>query len=498
MPTLDHFAEFQQQNLVTLLCWSDQHGKLIANLADPGLFDGDYRDIALAACGYWQRYHQAPKHHTPDMFARRLEAGDRRSTSLRRALLSITQLSENINAEYVINQLHAFSRRQLLKDAILRAAQVLNNDATPVEDAEAVIAEVLRARREQFDIGTKLDDDLDTFLDYLRHRRGEFITGVEALDRASIVPTRKGIFLFIAGKGKGKSWFLVTVGKNAMKLHKRVLHITLEMDEPEVRQRYYQAWFSVPKYAANRVDVTRITHTRNGEVNGYQEGSVPVEFNFRSRELRAELETRILAWGDRFSDLIIKRFPNRGLTIDVLSGYLDFLEQVEHFLPDIVLLDYARLMKQNSTNAKDYRISVGQNIEALRALAIERNFALVTADQLNRSGNKKGKARSTDIGEDISQIFTADTVVTLSSTEAEHDKRLARIFVDHCRGEKDQFTVFLSQALDIGQFAMSSCIMPPDYYERIDPGRHRNNSAEPVAEDAGDGDVDDEATFVEE
>lgn len=490
----NQFPEAQQQNLITLLCWSNQHGQLVANLAEPGWFDGDYRDIALAATDYWRRYGAPPKEHTADLFAHRLESNDRRANSLRRCLMSMTQLQEQINAEYVINQIQNFARRQSLKDAVLRAAQVLNNDQAPVEDAEAALNDVLKARHIQFDPGVRLDDDLDAFLDYLARRRNEFMTGIEPLDQAGIVPVRQGIVILVGGKGRGKSWFLTTVGKNALMFRKRVLHITLEMEAPEVRQRYYQALWAVPKHAVkgNRIDVPRIRYGREPNrntdvrpVNGFQTESVPVDFSFRSSALRHELETRILALGGKVENLVIKRFPNGQLTPEMLEAYLDTLDQTQHFQPDMLLLDYPRLMKQNNRNAKDRRISIGQNVETLRAMAIEHNFALVAVDQLNRRGNEKGEARSTDIGEDISQIFTADGVLTLSSTEAERRMGLARIFVDHYRGERDQFGVLMTQAYDIGQFALEAVRMPDNYFNELAPGLSQGeaNDEDEVEED---------------
>jgi hypothetical protein len=197
------------------------------------------------------------------------------------------------------------------------------------------------------------------------------------------------------------------------------------------------------------------------------------------------LLARMDLMGHRSDNLVIKRFPNRTLTIAMLTGYLDMLDRVEHFNPDLLCLDYAKLMRVNSRNAQEFRISVGENMEKLRGLAVERNMALVTADQLNRKGYGAEQARSSHIGEDWSQVHTADVVLTHSATEAEMRHGLCRIFVDHARTESDKFGILVSQNFGIGQFGLQAAFLPANYYDDIMPGAQPAETEDSDAEDAG-------------
>jgi hypothetical protein len=67
-----------------------------------------------------------------------LEAGGRRANVLRRTLLAMAQLAERINAEFVVGQLQQYIQRQLWKDAILKTAHILINDAAPLTDARTI------------------------------------------------------------------------------------------------------------------------------------------------------------------------------------------------------------------------------------------------------------------------------------------------------------------------------------------------------------------------
>lgn len=78
-----------QENLVTLLCYSDAHGKIISNLANVELFEGELRTIAERAVKYWQEQGEAPKLHTPDLFADILEDQKNRKGVTYRRLLEI-------------------------------------------------------------------------------------------------------------------------------------------------------------------------------------------------------------------------------------------------------------------------------------------------------------------------------------------------------------------------------------------------------------------------
>ncbi len=475
-----------QQNLITLLCLSNEHGRLIANLINPASFDGDYREVAIRACTYWEQYNQAPgEAHVQDLVADIVEdPGNRQRAGVNRVLEGMLRIIDKVNADYVINQLREFSRLQGLKDALLEAAELLNApEATTIEQVEGVLHNVLQANSVAFDRGTKLNDDIAPFVEYLRTTHTEFITGLPPFDQRGIVPARGALMLFIAGKGRGKTWFLTNVGKNALLLNKRVLHLSLEINEQEMRQRYYQALFAVPRHKTPEgVDLPQLD-VRDGRVSGFHSANMEPDFGFNSQDLTEELLARMDMMGHRSDNLVIKRFPNRALTIPMLTGYLDMLDRVEHFNPDILCLDYAKLMRINSRNAQEFRMSVGENMERLRGLAVERNMALVTADQLNRIGFGKEQARSSHIGEDWSQVHTADVVLTHSATEAEMRHGLCRIFVDHARTESDKFGILVSQNFTIGQFGLQAAFLPATYYDDIMPGAQPAESEEDDAED---------------
>lgn len=462
-------SKFQQQNIITMLAHSDQHGAIIAAMVDPDLFSGDYRPIAHACIKYWKDYKQAPKAHTPDLLETLLTEQGRRGSNIRRILEQMYSLAQTgINETYVMNTVMGFIRVRQAMEAINKGAALINNGDANLEQLTEIMRSITKAQHDLFTPAFSLDEELEPFLDWLATSRSEFPLGIKVLDNAGIGPQRKQLLLMIGGKGRGKSWFLINTATHAIMCHKKVLYLSLEMDEMEMRQRFFQSFFSIPERISN--PMMRASFKRQGdEVVGIQEQSLHCHFDFADPDLRTELETRMLTYGARLRNLRIKPFPNRTVTISVLESYLDWLQDTEDYQPDMLVIDYAKLMKLEGRTKDDHRLALSRNTEELRRIARERNLALVTADQLNREGFQAKQARSYHVGEDWSQTHTADTVLTHSTTEAEFERGLARLFVDHARGAKDKFGCLIISNYAVGQFCLDSAMMPNDYYERIMP-----------------------------
>ena len=87
---------------------------------------------------------------------------------------------------------------------------------------------------------------------------------------------------------------------------------------------------------------------------------------------------------------------------------------------------------------RNYRLDMGQNFVMLRSAAVARNFAMVTASQINRGGLRAKTVTGDMIAEDVSKLGTADTIVAYSQTDYEKKLNMARIYVDGARGAPDR------------------------------------------------------------
>jgi DnaB helicase-like protein len=453
-----------QENILTTLCHDDTNGKVILNLVDPALFEGDYRTVAEKAVEYWRQHGQAPKQHIGDLLSDILEdTGNRKAQTFRRILVNMLQLMESINTGYVLTQLRSFVRMQKLKGAILRSAEQLNSQQElAIGEVEAIWNELLRARDFAFEPGLRLTEP-ERIIEYLQTRHTEFSLGIQVLDERYIVPYRGGVLLFLAAAKRGKSWFLCNVGWNALMQRKKVVHISLEMPAEEVGMRYYQKAFSITKREAE-VEVRTFKYDRFKQLVGFDIEKMRPDFTFESEYLRDELNARLDHFGKRMENLVIKKFPIRSLTPDGLRAYLDNLEITENFIPDMLILDYIGIMK---TDARNHRVSLGRIFEEFRGIIEERNLAGITVHQISKAGAEAATAKSTNVAEDWSMIGTADQVAVFSQTEAEKRWGLGRLYVGQARGEGDGFGCVMTQSYATGQFCVDSIYLPPRYFDLI-------------------------------
>jgi len=153
------------------------------------------------------------------------------------------------------------------------------------------------------------------------------------------------------------------------------------------------------------------------------------------------------------------------LTLDQLEAYFESLKSLHGFEPDLVLLDYPKIMKLNKS---DLRISLGGLVEELRGLSQRRNFALAAVHQGNRASDSAETVKAgAHLSEDFSIAGTCDFFLTYSQTPAERKLGLARIFVDLARSEMDKFGVLITQSYKTGQFVLESTMLSDAYAEMM-------------------------------
>lgn len=462
----ERFATSLQEDLITLLVHSDAHGKSISKIVASNFFEGDFRVIVDRALVFWKQHNVAPKQHIADLLADILDdPQDRRGQTYRRILVQMLEVKDQINVDFVLRSMNQFIRMQRAKEIILQSAEQLDaRGINGLTDVESLLHDFLRERSHSLDAGLWLDD-IDKILSYFEIAHSEFKTGIKELDQANIVPMRGKMWLLLASAKKGKTWALVQIGKMAFLQRKKVCHISLEIEAEEVAQRYYQALFGASKRdELNKVSTLKFNH--KGELDQIVGKTVDIPFAFDSQAIREELQTRVGHFGTRAGNIVIKRFPMRSLTVEQLEAYLESLEVVEEFVPDIVIVDYPKLMK---IDAKNPRTSIGFVMEDLRGLAQRRNFALAAVHQGNRSSVDAEMVRATHASEDWSVICTADFVITYSQTSAEKRYNLARLYVDMARSEVDSFGVLITQSYKTGQFVLESTRLA-DSYARIAEG----------------------------
>lgn len=487
MPVPQQFTQSLAENLITLLCLDPINGRLIAGMIKAELFSNELQQlVARRVLDYWRQHHRPPgKIHTPDLLADILE--DRQhphSRAVRDMLSSMVFLFDsNINTVYVLEQLQAFVRMQEFNRAVMETAQQLTSrQQLANNDIEQMWGKLLRTRQVSFEPGSRLGD-YQRVLEWMERRSTEFSTGIKTLDDAGVIPARGNSMLYLGAKGSGKSWFLTNVAKRGFREGKKILYGSLEMYEPLILQRLYQSLFAVPKNSRVKLErMSRIELDRRERFTGIVEEDVEPEWALDSPIAAEELAAHLMPFGVKVDNLIVKHFPRGTLTMDRLRAYLDNLELVENFIPDMIVLDYFGLTK---TDPRAKTETLTNNFHDFCGILSERNMAGVTAAQLTRRGAEAMVAGSTQAAGSWEMVGAADDVLVYSASEAERVRGLGRLAVNHSRESSDHWTSLLTQNYPTGQYCLESIRLPPEYQEYL--SRLGDQRREPQEEEDGYG-----------
>lgn len=461
------FSRFLQENLMVLLTFDKERCRIIRGTVEPQLFGGFYKDVVVRVYDYIDKYKAPPGEHIADLLEDKLESKNKREANTYKDIIeSLFDLKEGINAEYVMSQLGDFIRRQSLRAVAVDLAKALQKDTEEsLEEADHLIKSANTTALRVFEPGLRLSN-LDGVLKFLDNPATAFATGIPEFDRRGFGPTRKEMYLYIADTKTGKTWMMIHLAKIAIMGNLKVLHISLEMSEEKVSQRYVQTLFAVSKRKETFI-TKRFKKSKRGKLE-ITEKEITPKLTLDDPNIRKKLLKKLKRWQNRILDnIIVKQFPTGKLTLGELEAYLDNLETTEGFVPDLLIVDYPDLMKLN-VGGGQVRHALSETYKGLRGIAVARNLALAVPTQGNRDGAKAKTMGRTHVSEAYSKIADADAVTTYSQTEGEKALGLARLSVVAGRNDEDNITVVLSQNYGTGQYAVDSVLMDKDYWKLIE------------------------------
>lgn len=461
----DNLSSSLTESILTALAFSEDKRASVLLALNPTLFEEPYSDIAARILEFRKRFGKPPgREHIDDLFDHVLgNPSDRRQNMYIRLLAGMVDQAEGLNIEYIVKRVSSFVRRQTIKSALIEAGELFEQAQTRDDidiEIEAVLSKALNTKIDDYDAGVFMDDP-HRALSFLDEDEGDYLEiGIPELDRRRLCPTRKELILFMAPPGAGKSWWCINLIKRANVQRWKVLYVTLEMSERRAMQRCYQSFFGIAKrgepYSRLVIDLDD-----KGKLIGFNDEERTPRRALNQENISRVLRRRMEERGNILHNVLIKEFPSGSLTIPHLEAYLDSIEAVYGFIPDLMIVDYPDLMK---LDAKDPRTSVGRHIVDLRGMAQKRNMAVSTPSQTNRESMNARMVRAKMLAADISKIHTCDVGLTFSATDDEKQFGLGRIFVDKGRNDEDKFSVLIEQDYHRGQFVLNSARFPGETY----------------------------------
>tara|TARA_B100001094_G_scaffold318437_1_gene362008 strand:+ start:2208 stop:3569 length:1362 start_codon:yes stop_codon:yes gene_type:complete len=362
-----------QSKIITSLLVNNKFIKQIVDILEISYFDTDANKFLIKSIrDYFQKYKTPPTMEAIKVIVDDVE-NDVMKTSIVDSLRLSWQHRESPDLEFVQEKTIEFCKNQVIKGAIMESVELL--DSQKYDEIKGVIDNAMRAGVER-DIGHEYITGFDERMN--QQARVTLPTAWDSVNDLMDGGLAGGeLGVVVAPAGIGKSWTLQAIGADAVKQGKTVIHYTLELNAEYVGLRY------------------------DTIVSGQPTGNL----QYHKEEVMKKIS-------QLKGNLIIKYYPTRTASVNTLTAHLQQCE-LQGIKPDMVLVDYADIMKSTS-NFTEKRHQIGHIYEELRGMAGEFDIPIWTASQANRSSLEEDVIDASKVSEDYSKVMTADFVMSMS------------------------------------------------------------------------------------
>ena len=317
----------------------------IVDILDEKYIDNDgFKWIVKAIREYYQEYKTTI---TMEVFKIKIQEidSDLLQVNVKDSLKEVYKHMEAEDLEYVKDKALDFHKTQVLKDAVIQSAKILEVDGN-TDEIKSLIDSAMQAGVER-NLGHDYLVDIEQ-----RYEESARVTSptpwdiMNELMQGGLGGGELGVV--VAPAGIGKSWVLSAMGAYAISQGLNVVHYTLELNEAYVGLRYDSIFSGV----------------ESQNLKYHKEEVMEKLFNLKG-------------------NLTIKYYPTKSCTVNTLSAHL---KKVVTFgkKVDMVLVDYADIMR-DVHKSSEMRHALGNIYEDLRGLAGELQVPIWTASQANRS-----------------------------------------------------------------------------------------------------------------
>lgn len=389
-----------QEKVVQAMIEDTLFADMMLDVLNPKFFDVGYlQEITDKFFTHKRKYKTFPSPEVLEvMITRQQDADPSLSLQVRNYLRRIKEIPLNGDKSYIEESSLEFCRKQTMKEALIQSIDKMED--MKFDEISQIIRNALVAGSTR-DLGHEYSTGFAQRSTRSDSKR--IPTGWAPLDKVLNGGWERGtITTFIAPTGAGKSHFLVNAAAAAVEQGLNVVYVTLEMADFKIGLRFDSYYSGV-------------------ELNHIPDHAAKVE-EVASKKARGRL--------------FIKEFPTKAATVQTIRSYLQRLQAIHNFTPDLVCIDYADLLR-GTRGYQDKRFELEGNYEELRALAQEFKIVLITADQTNRSGLDAEIVTISQIGESYAKATVCDLIMTISRTAEDKQAGGGRLYVAKSRLGRD-------------------------------------------------------------
>ena len=398
--TLVKYGQSYQSKVVASLITDVKFLEQVTEITKPAFFESQANQwIVDEVQNYFNEFRAVP---TMEVF--KIKVGSIEDKGLKQTVVDqLKSVYLQVGADdipYVKKEYLTFAKNQKVKDALLKSVDLLK-----AGNYDKIIDTMMAASKVgvESDLGMDYIDEFELIMEDVK--RNSVSTGWNVIDElmdGGLGPGELGVVM--APSGIGKSWFLSKIACSALQKGKNVLHYSLELSESYVGQRY----------------TTILTGIQTSE----------------HKERKDEIIRKIKSTPGRVR---IKYYPPQFASSKTIAAHIEKLKQIG-FAPDLIIIDYADLLKSGNGNRDGLYAELGGIYEELRGLSGEHGIPIWTATQTNRAAIEHEVIGADSVGDSYKKVQTADFIMSVSRKTKDKLSNTGRIHIVKNRFGPDGMT----------------------------------------------------------
>lgn len=350
--------------------------------------------------------------------------------------------------EYLKERALEFAKKEKFRIGLQQAVNLLKLDPNAYEQAIPIMEQSLSVGS-GLNLGMDLKRDIMNLPQILgkKYDRVNMVsTGLKGLDEAIGGGWINGTLSLVAApSGGGKSRAMAYFAAAALKQGKKVVYVTLELDEDE----------TMANVASSLLDMTW-WDMMNPDPNAR------LEYQSKAQNIKENLT----------ANLKVKFYINKTISSQTIMAYLMRLKSSEGFIPDIVVVDYMDLLlpieKPKSRGEESDYAALGIVCFDLIKLGKMFDVPVISGSQLNRSAfDIAGKevVSMASLSDSARKIFNCHNLITINRNPQEKILNKARLYLAKARTGKQNEIVYTNY--DLGKCKIEE-VAPYDPSEEIE------------------------------
>lgn len=296
---------------------------------------------------------------------------------------------EEVNTEFIIEEIEEFVRRKLLyntSEEIVKYCKTGTSSGSfsdKISDAEGFSFDT--------NIGFSFFEDPRRLYEDANVHEKIYHTGLKTID--DLIGGgfhEKSLNLILASTNIGKTLIMCSLATNLIMSGYNVLYVTFEDNENKIASRIAQ----------NMFDVTQ---------EQYKKMSLE-EFGKAYKNAMTKLKD---------NKLIIKEFPEGSSSALTIKTLMKELKEKKNFIPDVLFIDYIGCMVPNGRQNPNMNTNTILMLVAaqVRSIGMELGIPVISASQTNRGGYGMSEINLDDVSDSFSSTMKADAIFGFTQSE---------------------------------------------------------------------------------